>query len=120
MSWMQEEVTKVGRWNITFDMEKLGTVVRFYDTEQITEDWPRGQFTGGSYYVTTLLDDRKGLEEGGLNLHGGVDAWSATNAEMVEVFKLIDDYPCFDMRDKKSRYYQMRSKQKEKRERKRK
>ena len=97
---MQEEATKVGRWNITFDTEKMGTTVKFYDTEHITKDWPHGQFTGGSYYVTTLLEDRKGLEEGGLNLHGGVDAWSATNEEMVEVFKLIDDYPCFDLRDK--------------------
>ena len=91
-------VGKAGRWTLCIynDKKRDGVykdsrTIAFHDTKHVDEElWPIGQFTGGCYYIETLLKDREQLEEGGLNLHGGVEAWSATPGEMKKVFKLID------------------------------
>jgi len=89
-------VGKAGRWNLCIaDREsdkgvyEDSRVITFHDSEIVREQWPIGQQVSG-YYIQTLLEDRDQLEEGGLNLEGGVEAWSATPGEMVKVFKYID------------------------------
>ena len=95
-------VGKAGRWTLTINdvndasfghsgesVYKDSRVITFHDSEIVREQWPIGQQVSG-YYIRTLLEDREQLEEGGLNLEGGVEAWSATPGEMVKVFKLID------------------------------
>ena len=93
-----------GRWTLCITNEKpIGKCkpplpprdderqIAFYDSHYANDThWPIGQFTGGCYYIETLLEDREQLEECGLNLHGGVDAWSASPSEMKKVFKIID------------------------------
>lgn len=44
-------------------------VVAFYDRRRNHTE--NGQFTGGSYYVTTFLDIQSGV-----NLYGGVNEWT--------------------------------------------
>ena len=89
-------VGKAGRWTLCIvDKEsskgvyKDSRTITFHDSEIVREQWPIGQQVSG-YYIQTLLEDREQLEEGGLNLEGGVDAWSASPTEMKKVFKLID------------------------------
>jgi len=95
-------VGKAGRWTLCINdvndasfghagdsVYKDGRVLTFHDSEIVREQWPIGQQVSG-YYIRTLLEDREQLEEGGLNLEGGVEAWSATPSEMKKVFKLID------------------------------
>tara|TARA_R100000700_G_C3149667_1_gene128742 strand:- start:449 stop:766 length:318 start_codon:yes stop_codon:yes gene_type:complete len=98
----ERKLGKAGRWVITMngvndsafghDGDSVyddDRIVTFHDSKHTDKDWPNGQPVSG-YYVQTLLEDRDQLEEGGLNLHGGVEAWSATPGEMAKVFKLID------------------------------
>jgi len=98
----EKKLGKAGRWIITMNdvndsafghggdsVYEDSRTVTFHDSKHTDKDWPNGQPVSG-YYVQTLLEDRKGLSEGGLNLDGGVEAWSATPSEMVKVFKLID------------------------------
>lgn len=94
-------IGKAGRWTLCINdvneapfghedsVYEDSRVLTFHDSEIVREQWPIGQQVSG-YYIQTLLEDREQLEEGGLNLEGGVDAWSATPAEMKKVFKLID------------------------------
>lgn len=48
-------------------------VVKFYD--QRYPHTPNGQFTGASYYVSTLMRDYERLSQTGLRLHGGEPVW---------------------------------------------
>jgi len=63
------------RSGITFNAEvkieanSEKSTVKFYDTRY--PHTPLGQFTGGSYYLSTILEVK-----GGLNIHGGVPDWS--------------------------------------------
>ena len=62
--------------------------VEFYDT-----DYPHtahGQFTGGGYYLETLLEDQGELRERGLNLHGGVRKWTLGPRAMTEVLNWVE------------------------------
>ena len=75
---------------LTHNEEK--NLVEFYDARyphtQITKDIS-GQFTGGRYYVETLLEDENKLSKNGLCLHGGVDRWNVDSNTMKQVFELI-------------------------------
>ena len=95
-------IGKAGRWTLCINdvnnsafghagesVYKDRRVITFHDSEIVREQWPIGQQVSG-YYIQTLLEDRDQLEEGGLNLDGGVEAWTATPSEMKKVFKLID------------------------------
>lgn len=89
-------IGKAGRWTLCIvdkksdkGIYKDSRTISFHDSKYVRAQWPIGQPVSG-YYVQTLLEDREGLEEGGLNLDGGVEAWSATPGEMKKVFKLID------------------------------
>lgn len=62
--------------------------IEFYDT-----DYPHtahGQFTGGGYYLETLLEDQEELRERGLNLHGGVRKWTLGPRAMTEVLDWVE------------------------------
>jgi len=62
--------------------------IEFYDT-----DYPHtahGQFTGGGYYLETLLQDQDELRERGLNLHGGVRKWTLGPRAMTEVLDWVE------------------------------
>ena len=62
--------------------------IEFYDT-----DYPHtvhGQFTGGGYYLETLLEDQDTLRERGLNLHGGVRKWTLGPRAMTEVLDWVE------------------------------
>ena len=62
--------------------------IEFYDT-----DYPHtvhGQFTGGGYYLETLLEDQDELRERGLNLHGGVRKWTLGPRAMTEVLDWVE------------------------------
>lgn len=58
-------------------------IVEFYDREHMHT--PDGQFTGGRYYIETLLEDSERLRKHGLCLHGGVPEWVVSTTEMEEV-----------------------------------
>lgn len=64
--------------------------VRFYDARYPHDRGLKAQFTGASYYVSTLMEDRDRLSRYGLNLHGGVDDWAVDAASMREVFTWLD------------------------------
>lgn len=58
------------------------TLVEFYDRRFLI-DGEHGQFTGGGYYVDTILGrDGFGRGEGGLCLDGGIPAWSIDEVTM--------------------------------------
>jgi len=99
----EKKLGKAGKWVIT--MSDVGNapfghggdsvyeddrIITFHDSRHTDKDWPNGQPVSG-YYVQTLLEDRDQLEQGGLNLDGGVEAWSASPGEMQKVFELIDN-----------------------------
>ena len=74
---------KYGR-NNCLTHEKAGTMVEFYDARYPEHEFGfsnRGQFVS-RYYLRTL---NKANHDNGLNLHGGVDAWSID----AETFKTI-------------------------------
>ena len=96
-------VGKAGRWTLCINdvndaefghagdsVYKDSRVITFHDSKIVREQWPIGQQVSG-YYIQTLLEDRDQLEEGGLNLDGGVEAWSASPGEMKKVFEIIDN-----------------------------
>jgi hypothetical protein len=60
--------------------------VAFYDARYDFTEY--GQFTGGSYYVSTLNEGESARS--GLNLHGGVPDWQINAAEMEIVMDWID------------------------------
>lgn len=88
-----------GRYN-----EESKPIIRFYDA--LFAGNPRfeviGQFTGGSYYLETLLRDREDLCRQGLSLHGGVKEWYVTGEQMRHVFALIDAWIINDEQPRKS------------------
>lgn len=53
-----------------------------------------GQFTGGRYYVETLLgNERHGRRlTGGLNLDGGIDVWTIDAEAMNKVYAWLDEH----------------------------
>jgi hypothetical protein len=54
--------------------------VAFYDSSQDPEDFPYpGQFTGGRYFVDTLMEHR-----GGLSLYGGVHEWYLSEMNVLD------------------------------------
>lgn len=73
--------------------EDAKPVVEFYDMSQDIEWFPNGQFTGGRYYLETLMtSDRwsesidKVAERGsGLCLHGDVPSWTVPAGELAVI-----------------------------------
>ena len=72
--------------------------VEIYDRRHHSTDRPGdGQFTGGSYYASTLLNtggldtSRRSLADSGLNVHGGVPDWFIDGATMSIVLVWIWD-----------------------------
>lgn len=68
-----------------------GPVVAFYDTKYIDKFGGFGQFTGGQYYIDTLLGEDKwsdGIVDGhGLCFDGGnADAWYLDEKPAKEVY----------------------------------
>ena len=62
--------------------------IEFYDT-----DYPHtahGQFTGGGYYLETLLEEQDDLRQRGLNLHGGVPKWTLGPRAMNQVLDWVE------------------------------
>lgn len=53
--------------------------VAFYDAADDAFTYP-GQFTGGRYYVDTIMEHR-----GGLQLHGGVDVWRLSEMNVLDM-----------------------------------
>jgi len=84
----------IALWNENSDKEsddKLRMTIRFYDSKNlVSEKNPLGQFTGGGYFVTTLLAGRKRLEKKGLDLNFDVESWKVSPEEMKQVFRLLD------------------------------
>lgn len=83
---------KFGRWNVIVYRKKKdgGLVASFLDLKQDKVRFPDGQFTGGCYYVSTLLgEDGFGWDirkaNGGLNLYGGVPEWTVDAATVKKV-----------------------------------
>jgi hypothetical protein len=67
-------------------MDSIGgkeATVSFYDRR--TNSTVHGQFTGGSYYVSTLLEANS---SSGLNLYSGVTDWTIDSA----TFRLVRDW----------------------------
>jgi len=62
-------------------------IVNFYDARFPFTEY--GQFTGGSYYVSTLNEGESARN--GLCLHGGVPDWQINAAEMEVVMDWIDE-----------------------------
>lgn len=61
--------------------------IEFYDS-----DYPHtayGQFTGGGYYLETLLSDEDLLRQRGLDLNGGVPKWKLGPRAMNEVLDWV-------------------------------
>lgn len=57
--------------------------VYFYDTDYDFTEY--GQFTGGGYFLETLLEDEEGLRRRGLCLDGGIPKWAIGGYAMEEV-----------------------------------
>jgi len=63
-------------------------IVEFYDCDY--EHTRYGQFTGGRYYLSTILS---GFEEGsGLDLHGGVPGWEVHPKCYTRVMEWLSAY----------------------------
>lgn len=83
---------RYGRSNVLVADNK--PLVEFYDVSladdqseaDLTGFGPLGQFTGGRYYVETILgEDRWSSGEGGLILDGGVPVWTIDALAMQTV-----------------------------------
>jgi hypothetical protein len=59
-----------------------GDIIEFYDLEHAHT--PDGQFTGGRYYLDTLMESAD--ECRGLNLHGGEPKWQLASSDMKLVY----------------------------------
>lgn len=63
--------------------EEEAPSVEFWDGQQDPEKFgPIGQFTGGRYYMKTILEHEEGY---GLNLNGGVPVWSIDGPTMTAI-----------------------------------
>jgi len=79
-------------------------MVEFYDRSGHDTDGPgSGQFTGGYYYLTTLLGldqfGRTPVDGEGLNLHGGVPKWTVDGDAyriVLAWLRLVSDRPIVD------------------------
>ena len=60
-------------------------IVNFYDARFPFTEY--GQFTGGSYYASTLLEK----SDGGLILHGGVPDWRLDYQATAEMLAWLSD-----------------------------
>ena len=83
---------KFGRWNVIVykDHKKGELFASFLDLKQDRARFPDGQFTGGYYYISTLLgEDGFGWDirkaNGGLNLHGAVPEWTVDAATLKKI-----------------------------------
>lgn len=77
------------------------SVVEFWDMSQDPTRFPNGQFTGGSYYISSLMDDKWGagpeqLKRSGLRLDGDVPDWHVSSEEMTKVFEWLEKRPLAD------------------------
>lgn len=71
----------------TLIYEKDEPMIEFYDARKETLN-KLGQFVS-SYYVSTLLKDRRKLEDNGLNLDMCVRDWNVSGVNMEEIFDWI-------------------------------
>lgn len=70
-------------------------IVEFFDMNTVDPKWcPNGQFTGGQYYVDTLLgkDGRGGNYPYGLSLQGDCPAWTVSAAQMKVVISYLKSF----------------------------
>lgn len=69
------------------------TIVEFYDLRYVDPVFsPRGQFTGASYYASTLLGQDEwggGHYPNGLCLDAEIDVWRVTAKQMKEVLQFV-------------------------------
>jgi hypothetical protein len=72
-------------FNVVLDTTKDEPIVSFYDARWNFTEY--GQFTGGSYYASKLLED----SPGGLFLDRGTPDWRIDHAEMREVLNWLSD-----------------------------
>ena len=92
------EGARYGRHNnLINDNER--TLIEFYDVSQDKEKFPEGQFTGGSYYVETILSDNgySRHTEHGLSLDADIPNWFVSGDEMKEVFSWLVKQPLKDV-----------------------
>lgn len=96
-NWRVHLVPEGGRYGLNNNCinENERTLIEFYDVSQDKDKFPEGQFTGGRYYVETILCDN-GVERHskyGLRLDGDVPAWYVNGDEMREVFNWLAKQP---------------------------
>lgn len=75
-------------FNVVLDCEQDEPRVHFYDARYDFTEY--GQFTGGGYYVSTLMERPKNAMFG-LCLHGGVPEWNICAAEMRKVMRWLEE-----------------------------
>lgn len=63
-------------------------LIGFYDRRYASS--PYGQFTGASYYVSSLVEGRYHHIKSGLNLHGGVTDWTVDADSMIELYRWME------------------------------
>jgi len=63
-------------------------IVEFYD--MLYQHTPDGQFTGGRYYIETLLEDSERLRVTGLSLEGSIPSWVIFPTEMNNTLNWIE------------------------------
>lgn len=68
-------------------------VVKFYDLRYMHT--PNGQFTGASYFASTLMDDYERLSQTGLCLQGGVSNWDLDGYAMRTVLNWMMEVLAF-------------------------
>ena len=60
--------------------ERDNAIIEFYDSR--FKHTPHGQFTGGRYYLKTILDHN---QQHGLMLNGDISAWMLSGESMLDV-----------------------------------
>lgn len=92
------EGARYGRHNNLIN-ENERTLIEFHDVSQDKEKFPEGQFTGGRYYVETILSDNgyPRHTEHGLSLDADIPAWFVSGDEMKEVFSWLVKQPLKDV-----------------------
>lgn len=85
-----------GYYRAHMDWMESYPLVEFYDTAQDEKDFPGGQFTGGRYYLTTLLAETPTLGErashgGWLPLYGEVPAWTVKGSDLKAVSDWLEE-----------------------------
>jgi len=73
-------------FNVVLDLDQDEPRVHFYDARyDFTE---HGQFTGGTYCVSTLAESD---QSSGLCLHGGVPDWTICGTGMRKVMRWLEE-----------------------------